>query len=93
MRVPASWPWRPATAAAAVLAAASVGIAGCGSGSGPATPEGLNGTEVGAPASRQPNSTAPPPPTSSSRPPISGLLSPFRPTCPPRPAMPAAGMS
>jgi hypothetical protein len=53
MRVPASWPWRPATAAAAVLAAASVGIAGCGSGSGPATPEGLNGTEVGAPGNSQ----------------------------------------
>jgi hypothetical protein len=53
MRVPASWPWRPAGLGAAVLSVACLGMAGCGSGSGPATPPGLNGTEVGAPGSSQ----------------------------------------
>jgi len=48
MRLPASLLWRPAAIAVAVLAAAGLGIAACGSGSGPATPQGLNGTEVGA---------------------------------------------
>jgi len=53
MRTPASWPWRPAAIVAPVLAAACMGIAACGSGSGPATPQGLNGTEVGPSGSSQ----------------------------------------
>jgi len=47
MRVLASLPWRPAAIVAPALAAICLGIAACGSGSGPATPQGLNGTEVG----------------------------------------------
>jgi hypothetical protein len=46
--LPASLPWRPAVTAAAILAAAGLGIAACGSGSAPASPQGLNGTVVGA---------------------------------------------
>jgi hypothetical protein len=53
MRVPASLPWRPAALTAAVLAASCLGMAACGSGSGPATPQGLNGTEVGGSGSSQ----------------------------------------
>jgi hypothetical protein len=53
MRVLASLPWRPAAAISAVLVAAGLGIAACGSGSGPAAPQGLNGTEVGASGSSQ----------------------------------------
>jgi hypothetical protein len=53
MRVPASSPWRPAAIVAAVLAASCLGMAACGSGSGPATPQGLNGTEEGASGNSQ----------------------------------------
>ena len=53
MRVPASLPGRPAAIVAAVLAASCLGIAACGSGSGPATPQGLNGTEEGASGNSQ----------------------------------------
>jgi hypothetical protein len=53
MRVPASWPWWPVAIGALVLAAAGLGMAACGSGSGQGTPQGLNGTEVGASASSQ----------------------------------------
>jgi hypothetical protein len=47
MRARASLLWRSAAIAAAMLAA-SFAIAACGSGAGPATPQGLNGKEVGA---------------------------------------------
>ncbi len=47
MRLARSLPWRPGAAAAGALAAACLGMAACGSGSGPATPQGLKGTEVG----------------------------------------------
>jgi hypothetical protein len=53
MRVPAFLPGRPAVVAVAVLAAACLGTAACGSGSGPASPQGLNGTEVGASGNSQ----------------------------------------
>jgi hypothetical protein len=52
MRVLASFPRQPA-AVVAVLAATCLGIAACGSVSGPATPQGLNGTEVGASGNSQ----------------------------------------
>jgi hypothetical protein len=53
MRVPAPLPWRSAAIAVAVVAATCLGVAACGSGSGPATPQGLNGTEVGASGNSQ----------------------------------------
>ena len=53
MRVLASLPRRPAAIVAPALAAICLGIAACGSGSGPATPQGLNGTEVGASGNSQ----------------------------------------
>ena len=53
MCVLASLPWRPAAIVTPVLAAICLGIAGCGPGSGPATPQGLNGTEVGASGNSQ----------------------------------------
>jgi hypothetical protein len=50
MRLPGSLPWRRGSAGAGALAALCLGIAACGSGSGQATPQGLQGTQVGASA-------------------------------------------